>query len=74
MVRVRRPLREQELLLVLRSKVARYPTQKMAADHLGVSPQYLTDVLVARRAIGARLASALGYERQALFVPYEQQD
>jgi len=74
MARARRPLREHELLLALRGEVARHLTQKTAADHLGISAQYLTDVLQERRAIGKRLAHALGYERQALFVPYEQQD
>jgi plasmid maintenance system antidote protein VapI len=72
--KVRRPLREHELLLALRGEVARYLTYKMAAEHLGISAQYLTDVLQQRRAISARLAHALGYERQALFVPYEQRD
>ena len=70
--RARRPLREHELLLALRGEVARHLTQKAAADHLGISTQYLTDVLQERRSIGKRLSHALGYERQTLFVPYEQ--
>ena len=73
-MRARRPLREHELLLALRGEVGRHLTYKTAAEHLGISPQYLTDVLQQRRSIGKRLAHALGYERQALFVPYEQRD
>lgn len=74
MVRARRPLREPELLLALRGEVARHLTYKLAAEHLGISAQFLTDVLQGRRAISQRLAQALGYERQSLFVPYEQRD
>lgn len=71
MARIRRPLREHELLLALRGEVERQATNKQAAERLGVSAQYLGDVLHGRRAISAKLAHALGYERQALFVPYE---
>jgi plasmid maintenance system antidote protein VapI len=74
MVRARQPLCEPDLLLALRREVARHLTHKSTAEHLGISAQYLTDVLQQRRAISQRLAHALGYERQALFVPYEQRD
>lgn len=51
MVRARQPLREPDLLLALRREVARHLTHKSAAEHLGISAQYLTDVL-ARACVG----------------------
>lgn len=64
-------LREWEALTMLIGWCARYTTQKDAAKALGVSPQHLSDVLNKRRAITPKLALALGYERQALFVPLQ---
>ena len=38
-------------------------SQKAFADEAGISPQYLTDVLRGRRAIGAKLLKWFGMER-----------
>ena len=44
------------------------PDQKSAAHSLGVSPQYLSDVLAGRRPIADRLAATLGYRKAILWV------
>jgi DNA-binding phage protein len=66
-----KPLRESELLLVLRGDVERYKSDAKAAEAYGVSRGHLSRVLRQQKPITARLAHALGYERQSLFVPYE---
>lgn len=66
-----RPLREYEFLAVLQREVDRYVSDAAAAKALGVSRGHLSRVLREQKPITARLASALGYEMQALFVPYE---
>jgi plasmid maintenance system antidote protein VapI len=42
-------------------------TQKKAAEELGVSSQFLNDVLRGRREISATLAKAMGYQRRTIF-------
>ena len=54
-----------ELALVRFVKSRR--TQKRAAKDLGISQQYLCDVLKGRREISATLADQLGYERVVMF-------
>ena len=66
-----KPLRESEILLVLRGAVDRYESDAQAAKALGVSRGHLSRVLRQHKPVTARLAHALGYEMQALFVPYE---
>lgn len=73
-MKARRPLREHELLLVLHSAVRRYPSDSAAAKAFGVTRSHLSRVLRAQKPITARLAHAIGYERQALFVPYEERE
>lgn len=46
----------------LQSRVDR-SSQADVAKQLGVSPQYLNDVLRSRRAIGKKILSAMGLER-----------
>lgn len=48
-------------------------SQKKLAARLGISPQYLCDVLKGRREISAELASRLGYERVVTFVRWSEQ-
>ncbi len=56
-----------ELLSRIREIVTRLGRQDMAAEHLGISPQYLSDVLHGRREISKNLAERLGYERVVVF-------
>ena len=50
-------------LAAVRRAVASHGTERAAALHLGVSPQYLNDVLHARRQPGPKLLKALGMEK-----------
>jgi plasmid maintenance system antidote protein VapI len=43
--------------------VARYPTQLLAAQALGISPAYLSDLLHGRRDISDQLLAKLGLKR-----------
>lgn len=47
--------------------MTRSEPQKDVAERLGISPQYLCDVLKGRRDISAHLAERLGYERIVAF-------
>lgn len=49
----------QILALIVRTEHG----QKGAAKRLGVSAQHLNDVLKGRRALSAKILSAIGYER-----------
>lgn len=69
--RALKALCESDLLLVLRGDVERYASDAEAAASYGISRSHLSRVLSGEKPITARLAHALGYERQSLFVPYE---
>jgi phage portal protein BeeE len=56
-------LTEQEFVGELADYVQRCLNQRTAAKELGVSPQYLNDVLNGRRAPGEKLTRAMGYSR-----------
>jgi len=43
-------------------------SQKTVAKNLGVSPQYLSDVLKKRRPIAGKLLKAMGYEQVTYFI------
>lgn len=47
----------------LKAFVARYPTQRAAAEALGINPSYLTDLLYGRRQFSARILERLGLQR-----------
>lgn len=70
----RRSLLESELLLVLQDEVERFKSDSMAAQRFGVSRGHLSRVLREQKPITKRLAHALGYELQTIFVPYEHRD
>jgi len=53
---------ESELLELLREMASSEGSQRALATRLGVSCQYLNDVLSGRRCIGKSLLDALGYE------------
>jgi len=58
----------QTVLEFIRSQVTKHGSQKAYARHLGVSQQYLNDVLSGRRDLSAELAALLGYKRLTVFV------
>lgn len=44
-------------------------SQKKAAKALGISEQYMTDVVKGRREVGPTLANALGYDKVIMYTP-----
>ena len=52
---------EREMHLALEIFVQRYATQALAARELGISPQYLSDILTRRRDFGKKIAQRLGF-------------
>jgi plasmid maintenance system antidote protein VapI len=57
----------ETVLRELERKVAASGTQRRYAAQIGVSQQYLCDVLRGRRGVSAELAQKLGYERLEVF-------
>jgi hypothetical protein len=51
----------------LEDRVAK-ASQVDVARQLGVSPQYLHDVLKKRRQVGKKILDAMGYERHMVYV------
>jgi DNA-binding transcriptional regulator YdaS (Cro superfamily) len=62
-------LTNDDLLDVLNARVVAAGSQQRVASDLGVSPQYLNDVIRFRRPVGPFLADAMGYRRVTMFVP-----
>lgn len=58
----------EQLRAALDAHVKEYGTQRAAADALGISSVYLSDVLNGRRDIAA-LAERLGYRPLTIYVP-----
>lgn len=54
---------ENELVELLKQSVSPNQTQKEVASRLGISPQYLHDILWRRRSISDDVARALGFEK-----------
>jgi len=46
-------------------------TQKDVAKDLGISPQYLSDILKGRREISTEIARRLGFERVVTYVRFD---
>jgi hypothetical protein len=64
-------LRDYQMLAVLKREVERYDSDAAAAKAFGLSRSHLSRVLRGLKPITARIAHAMGYEQQSLFVPYE---
>lgn len=47
-------------------------SQKVAAAALGISPQYLNDIIRCRRDPGKKVLEALGYERLVFYRKYKK--
>lgn len=62
-------LNADDMLSEVKRWVAASGSQKKAAKLLGVSEQYMTDVLKGRREVGPTLAEALGYDKIVMFSP-----
>lgn len=62
-------LTSADVLCLLKGVVYDMGSQKAAAKSLGISPQYLADVLMMRREVSANLSATLGYDRIVRFKP-----
>lgn len=60
--------REIEPLEALRAFVAKHPTQQAAAEALGVSPVYVSDLLNERRDFSDNMLAKLGLRRTVVEV------
>lgn len=60
---------KEQLLSRLRRDVVAHGSQQDAAKELGVSEQYLSDVLRRRREPGAAILSAMGFQRVTTYQP-----
>jgi hypothetical protein len=65
-------LTEEAMRRRLRAVVAGSKDQKTAARALGVSPQYLCEVLLGRRPAGPKLLRGIGLQRRVTYVPVEK--
>ena len=63
---------EAELRGILGAFVLARGSQVRAAEALGVSRQYLNDVLRGRREIGPAIWSGLGYRQERVYRPEEE--
>lgn len=59
------------MLDCLRQFVQSHPTQKDAAATLGISQQFLSDMLLGRRHISDRIAKQLGYSKLSVYQQIE---
>jgi len=64
-----RPISEAQMCLVLGEFVEKWGSQLVASEKLSVSPQYLNDILLRRRAMPDRVTQQLGYKREVGFLP-----
>lgn len=62
----------EHVLKDLRSVVVWAGDQKRAAKHLGISEQFLCDVLRGRRALSTKLLNALGYRKVDIYEQFRR--
>ena len=62
---------ERNLRLAIVAFCAEYRTQRECAEALGISPQYLHDILNRKRGIGATLAARFCVEPLTIYVPLD---
>ena len=65
-------LSQQDMRNILRHRCEEAGSQAALARNLGVSIQYIHDVLAGRRQFSANLAARIGYERKIVFSPCNQ--
>ncbi len=59
-------LTEEELVGLLKS-MAELSNQKLTAKRLGISPQYLSDIIRCKRSPGSKVCSTIGVERVVMY-------
>lgn len=61
-------LNELEMWVKVNALIHKHGTSKKAAEWLGVSPQYFSDIIKSRREISDTVAKKLGYTKISIFV------
>jgi len=61
-----------QMIKVLKKYVDFKGTQKLAASMLGITPQYLCDILQGRREVSENVAAKLGYDRVVSYHVYNE--
>lgn len=61
-----------EIMLALTVLCNGYGSQKRTAEALGISPQYLHDILSGKREITARVAAHFGVKPLLIWVPIKE--
>lgn len=56
-----------DIINIISSLVKEKVTQKATAEHLGISEQYLGDILAGRRSPGDKALQKLGFVRQIVY-------
>lgn len=64
--RMRRLITERDLVALVREEV-NLSAQNKTAERIGVSPQYINDLIRGRREPSQKIASAFGYKRIVVF-------
>lgn len=68
---VTHPLTESQVLTLIRESVTACGSQKQAASCMGISPQYLNDIVQGKRDISEKVAAYFGLKRVVTFVHKE---
>lgn len=55
-------MNENKAMVLLKKKVAEYPTQKDCAKAMSVHPSYLSEIMKGKRGIPDRIARFIGLE------------
>lgn len=65
-------LDERRMRLRIAALTRKYRSQKVAAKKWGISEAYLCDILQGRRAPGAKILAAIGYQRVTSYTKQEE--
>lgn len=57
----------EDVIEVLKRQVITYSSQKAVAERIGISPQYLSDILQKRRGLSWKVLSFLGMEKRVVY-------
>lgn len=63
-----KPLTESAMRWRLRQLAKQHGSQEKLAQHLGISPQFLSDILQSRRPVSKTVAAKVGYRREVIYV------
>lgn len=61
-------MNQKQMVAEIKRLIRLVGSQKQAARELGISPQYLNDIIGYRREVSDNVAFRMGYERRVRFV------